>query len=403
MAIETKGSRKGDAELGKIEELKNLLNEAEDKIRYQCKTFDALLSISQSLGESPTIDDVFTQAIQPIQEITGYATIALRLYDKQQNQFVLRAQKGFSPLMLEILSKLPRAVDETYFSQMLATKKAVIRDVLITESPAFRNVVFFPLLANDQIVGSMDLGSAKERTWTDDEISWLELVGKYMGMIIHQIQITEKLESLSALQEREYIAQELHDDTVQLISALILWAQESEMDFDEGDLSAAQKAVQKIEQGANLAYKSLREEIFGLRKKVESDENILLVIKKSLDRFEDYWGIRVNFRLESNLWSQSPLKLPLRTEIQLLRIIQEALTNVRKHAKATSIEVVVQITEEWLKVNILDNGQGFNPEIISSDHLGLRIMRERASSLSGTIQITSRIGCGSNIEIALPR
>ncbi len=354
-------------------------------------------------GETPTIDDVFTQAIQPIQEITGYTTIGLRLYDKQQGQFVLRAQKGFSPLMIEILSKLPRPVDEIYFSQMVETKKAVIRDVPAAESSVFRNVVFFPLLANNQIVGSMDLGSTKERTWTEDEIIWLELVGKYLGNVIYQIQLTEKLEGLSALQEREYIAQELHDDTIQLISASILWAQEAEMDLDEGDLPAARKAIQKIVQSANLAYKSLREEIFGLRKKVEPDENILLVIKKSLDWFEDYWGIGVNFRLESNLWVQNPLELPLRTEIQLLRIIQEALTNVRKHANATGIEVVVQVTDEWLKVNIQDNGQGFNPEIISSDHLGLRIMRERVSSLGGTIQINSCIGCGSTIEIAVPR
>jgi len=123
------GPDKQQTKSGEFEELKRLLSEADEKIAYQRKSFSALLLISQSLGESPSIDDVFTQAIQPIQEITGFNTIALRLYVKSQRQFVLRAHKGFSLVMLEILSNIPRPIDEIYFSQMMETKKAVIRDV----------------------------------------------------------------------------------------------------------------------------------------------------------------------------------------------------------------------------------------------------------------------------------
>ena len=187
---------------GEIEALKKSLHNAELMVEYQRRAFDALLSISKSLGENPSVELLFSQAIEPIQDITGYTTIALRLLD-ERGQLVLKAYKGFSETMLEVLQRIPRAVDEPYILAMIQSKKAVVYDVPPSISPNFRNVIFVPLLGNDQIVGSMDLGSATERTWTEDEISWLELVGKYMGMIIHQIQTTGKLEALSALQERE--------------------------------------------------------------------------------------------------------------------------------------------------------------------------------------------------------
>jgi two-component system nitrate/nitrite sensor histidine kinase NarX len=305
--------------------------------------------------------------------------------------------------MLQILATLPRPNADEYIDWMIDTKRAFSYDVPISDSPIFRNVVFVPLIGNYGINGSMDLGSEAPRTWSEDELTWLELVGRYMGIAISMIQLTTRLEGLSIVQEREYIAQELHDDTVQAISAIMLWAQETGLDLDENRMDAARHALQKIEQGANLAYMNLREEIFGLRHKIRPDDDILAVIQTFLDAFELRWGIHASLRVDNDPALQNALQLPIRTETQVLRIIQEALTNIRKHARATSVEVYVRVSGEWLLFVVQDNGEGFDPQTVSPDHFGLRIMRERAASLGGTVNIDSRTGMGSWVEILIPR
>jgi NarL family two-component system sensor histidine kinase LiaS len=88
--------------------------------------------------------------------------------------------------------------------------------------------------------------------------------------------------------------------------------------------------------------------------------------------------------------------------IQLLRILQEGLTNVRRHANASWIIVAITCADGWLILHILDDGTGFDLHNIPDDRLGLRIMRERAASAGGAIAITSQIGKGTQLEIKIP-
>lgn len=139
-----------------------------------------------------------------------------------------------------------------------------------------------------------------------------------------------------------------------------------------------------------------------LRDTVVPGKDIIPVLSEYLSRFQRNSGIKTRLVLDKTLKQQPALQLPPQSEIQLLRIIQEALTNVRKHAGAKLASVSLLLQENWLVVNIQDDGAGFSLDQVSSDSLGLRIMRERAASIDGEIELLTSPGEGTTLTVRLP-
>ena len=92
-------------------------------------------------------------------------------------------------------------------------------------------------------------------------------------------------------------------------------------------------------------------------------------------------------------------------DIQLLRILQEAFTNIRKHANALNAEVKFEVEEDWMRVTIMDDGDGFDPDVrMDGDgkHIGLRVMRERAEEVGGSLNLHSEVGQGTRVVVQVP-
>jgi two-component system nitrate/nitrite sensor histidine kinase NarX len=119
-----------------------------------------------------------------------------------------------------------------------------------------------------------------------------------------------------------------------------------------------------------------------------------------LSRFQRQWGIEAKLLLEE----KRPYSAPPVVEIQLLRIVQEAVTNVRRHAEASHVIVKLNQDENWLYVSVEDDGRGFYREKeMDESKLGLSIMRERASSVGGNVTVDSIPGSGTTVHIEMPR
>jgi len=139
-----------------------------------------------------------------------------------------------------------------------------------------------------------------------------------------------------------------------------------------------------------------------LRDSANSGKDLIPVLSEYLDRFQRQSGIQARLVIDRDISNMGALMLSTPGEIQLLRIIQEAATNVRRHAKADHIIVSLARDNNWLKVSIQDNGIGFDYENIAEDRLGLRIMRERAASIQGNIKVESSPGSGTEITVLMP-
>lgn len=206
----------------------------------------------------------------------------------------------------------------------------------------------------------------------------------------------ESVEAVSVARERERISQELHDGIAQLLGYLHLRAQAAQQALLSGRTSEASLTLQQIERLAETAYAEVREAILGLR--LASFPDVEEAILQYLAYFQERWRIEADWHVQDRrALSLSPL-----VELQMLRVIQEALTNVRKHAQATHVRLTLTVEGEEALLVIQDDGIGFDPEDIRLGHFGLRLMRERCESVGGRFCVKSAPGQGTRIEVRLP-
>ncbi len=121
------------------------------------------------------------------------------------------------------------------------------------------------------------------------------------------------------------------------------------------------------------------------------------LMARAVDDFASRSGVRADFSA-----ADLPAALPPRTQVEVLRVLQEALTNVRKHADATVVRVNAEVHNDALRVTIIDNGRGFRPEETSGDGLGVQGMKERARLMGGDLRVVSEPSGGTTVELAVP-
>jgi signal transduction histidine kinase len=169
-----------------------------------------------------------------------------------------------------------------------------------------------------------------------------------------------------------------------------------------GQTTAAREELARMEDAVQQVYADVREGILGLRTAPGSEGEFVFTLQSYLERYREMTGIDAHLDLRL---PAGGLRVPPATEIQLIRIIQEALSNVRRHARASAVEVRFQLDGETLQVMVQDNGRGFHPDRLAPrgwPRFGLQTMRERTESVGGTFNIESRPGAGTRVLILLP-
>lgn len=195
--------------------------------------------------------------------------------------------------------------------------------------------------------------------------------------------------------ERERISRELHDGVAQVLGAthLRLSALAEREELDEG--TAAELA--RIGEDCALAYSDVREAIWDLHLPEEAIGPLASCIRSATSAFERRTGITCRVELTG---PDAPL--PAGTRLQLLRVVQEALTNVRKHAKASCVDVTVRTGPGGTTVNISDDGVGFESSPADPGRFGLLSMRERIEGIGGRLSIMSIPGAGTCVSAVVP-
>ena len=194
-------------------------------------------------------------------------------------------------------------------------------------------------------------------------------------------------------EERRLIAQDLHDDSIQVLTAL---AMRLELLTDAVDDPSVVTQLTEATRTARSVITGLRGLLFELDPPVLRREGLAAALAEQLDLIHQQTGADV--RLESTLTAEPPFE----TAATAYRIAQEALVNARKHAQATLLTVQVDGDEEGLTVCVADDGCGFELRPEQLGHLGLVSMRERAEMASGWWRIHSTPGSGTTVEFHLP-
>ncbi|MCC7360063.1 MAG: HAMP domain-containing protein [Anaerolineales bacterium] len=213
-----------------------------------------------------------------------------------------------------------------------------------------------------------------------------------------------ELRQRAIVEERERIARELHDGLAQVLGYVHTKATAVRLLLARQQLPAAETQLAQLEAAARGLFVDVREAILGLRLTSRRDERLSALLQAYAAHFSSLSDLPVSVELSPSV---GQLALPPETEVQLLRIVQEALTNVRKHAQATAVQVVVRNSGLVLEVTIRDNGVGFHLDRDGHGgggrpHFGLATMRERAEAIGAEFHLAARPGQGACVSVRLP-
>jgi len=207
-----------------------------------------------------------------------------------------------------------------------------------------------------------------------------------------------QLEDMAVLEERDRIARELHDSLAQALGYLSLRASVLGGHLEVGRLDQAAAELEHIQQVADDAYADVREAILGLRTKA-TRADLVPTLEEYLSRFSLQTGIKA----ELDVSRSATFRFSPTVEIQLIRVIQEALSNVRKHAGAERARVRLRREGGRALVSVEDDGRGFDPTAApASGHFGLATMRERTQIVGGELSVESAPGQGTRVVVSLP-
>ena len=264
-----------------------------------------------------------------------------------------------------------------------------------------RSLAFIPLLAADRFLGVFVLASTEEVAWNEAYIRWLASIGRQLGLIVHHGELSRQLRVSATLEERVRLGRELHDSLAQVLGYLNLKSQLAQAQLSSQKLAQAMGELREMEEVSAQAYDEVRLLIFGLRISPSLDQDLVTVLQEYAHEFEKRNRIRVS--LDAEHWTHPSLAPEM--EAQFLRIFQEALSNVRRHAQASHVQLSFRVDGEVAYLGIKDNGKGFAPMLVGEDscqHLGLQMMKERAESVGATFKLYSRRGQGTEALIELP-
>ncbi|MBI2936427.1 MAG: sensor histidine kinase [Chloroflexi bacterium] len=267
----------------------------------------------------------------------------------------------------------------------------------------FQTFCAIPLLYQNELSGVLTVAAMSQELFQQPrDLRLLEGIGERLAVAIENARLHQQVQELAILQERERIAREMHDGMAQLLGYINTQTIAVRKFLSEGALEEARTALANMEEVARDLYADVREGILGLRTSSSRTNGLLPVLREYAEHYTQMCGIAVAIHSSDE---GGDLRLPAASEIQLTRIIQEALTNVRKHSKASTAEVTMEQRNGELTVTIADNGQGFDPAHLPLKgwpRFGLQTMRERAEAIGGTLAVHSAPGAGATIEVHIP-
>lgn len=266
--------------------------------------------------------------------------------------------------------------------------------------PAMHSLLAMPITCKSAFRGNLYLANREGDTpFSADDEATLRRFADQVAIAIDNAEVHRRLSSLAIAEERARIAREMHDGMAQILAYANTKAQVVREHLRQQHTEAAAEHLEQLASAAREAYQDAREGILALRTGRQGEETL----SDLLARYGDQWQRQSNVELAVEI--DPDLELDQAVELQLLRIVQEALSNVRKHAAAGRATVEVRRDGSRIIAVVRDDGRGFDPQRSAeraTPRFGLTIMRERAESVGGTLSIDSRDHHGTAVTVTVP-
>ena len=265
-----------------------------------------------------------------------------------------------------------------------------------------KDAMCVPLVADNGVVGVLSVSNKKgDGTFTQENLDQLVELARPHAKIIALTLIQREIDAESSAWARKQLAQEIHDGLLQGLSALILHLSLYES-IKEEDSAEALEQLEKSRDQAQSCLQELRHLIFDLRLAEMQQMTLHAELEDYVAEFRGRSGLEAEVTFLGD-----EVRLPVKVKKNLYRIVQEALTNVRRHAGASRVQVALEYRPQELELTVEDDGRGFDFEGVTRSaqeerHYGLVGIQERTYLLGGSLRIQTAPGEGTRISVVVP-
>ena len=373
----------------------------------RAEEWKALFELGQQVTASPRMDDVMRSVVSRASDLLGTDVVALMLLSPDGAHLRLAAQEGVKqPDMRKLtveseaaLQKLALELGEPLvvadFPNDPRLKGQTAR---LAEAEGLVSMIVVPLKGKRGPIGTLMVANRSRTEFAERQVELLEAFANWTALALESSQLYDKMESLARLEERERIGMDLHDGVMQSIYAVGLHLEDCIERLKESP-SDAEDGIERAIDTLNNVIKDIRSYIFDLRPRVSVVADLPDAVRQLVD------DVRVNTLMETSFETAGSVRglINQNEAIALFHIAQEALNNVIKHSRATSVSVRLTVDKKSVTIEVRDNGVGIDPARAASyERHGLRNMRDRARSVGAGLSLDSRPGEGTTVRAELP-
>lgn len=387
-------------------ELEKVLATMEQRVEGRTQELTALYTTSLLINRMTNLSATLQQLMQVILPLIGASSGAIHIYNNESK--AIERYLAPHPLSHEIkvaIDQVPRQA--RIWDEVVKRGNQLILDNLaaelddcpckqMIETTGLQSFIGLPIHGRKNLIGMLSLYKDSSAPFNTDDSRLLSAITDQIGLAIENDHLRRENERAAVEQERQRLARDLHDSVSQLLYSQVLYSNAAKKGLSENG-EAVEPYLDQLEQTSRQALREMRLMIFELRSNILDEEGLASAIRERIETVEQRSG------LIASLNYTAPADLPDEIENELYFIVLEALNNVLKHSKAQHVHINLGKENDFIILEIADDGVGFDPKTVKSG-MGLTSMRERANRIGGVLQIQSDSESGTRIimKVRLP-
>jgi signal transduction histidine kinase len=383
----------------------------EERVAGRTNELMAILELSRDLGSTLELGPLLNLILDRLQVVVPYTGAGIlvadgdRLYQRAHRSALPESEglrvtypiAGWHEVWDRLASGEPILIQDTHDDSRAAQlwRSLVDPPEQTPYRQTIRTCLWAPLVVRDRIIGILAVTSDEVNAFTSHQAELATAAASHAAVALENARLYEAARGAAALEERQRLARELHDSVSQILYAIALTASAARQ-VGERQPQCVPPMLDEMHQLARAGLAEMRALIFELRPDCLQRDGLVNALERQAAAIE----ARHLLTIDRQLGTEPALPLPIKEVVY--RVGQEALQNAVKHARASRLELVLELGECELALRVCDDGKGFEPGGGFPGHLGLRSMRERAANVGGTVDIDSGPGEGTTVHLRIP-
>lgn len=378
--------------------LENMVEEKTASLAEKNSHLTTLYGLTAFLGEQHSMDEMLESFSARVLTLAAAPAVQVCFWNENRGVFENILQKGLGESVSKECENISKEFREKIFSSPYPIRAGMNQPGEGKESDFIQKVIYH-IRYRQKNIGVFVLFYRVEQTQNRALDMLLENLGRHLGAAIENMRLAALDQQMAVAQERNILAQNLHDSIAQTLSFVNLQVQMLDGALKAKNQEQIDDGIRQIKAGVQECYDDVRELLLNFRTRVYKEE-LEELVKSVLERFERQTRVTTHLTIQNEGSDLTSAK-----KLQVIFILQEALSNVRKHAHAQTVMVNIRNNENF-EMTVMDDGVGIDPKVLNErkqSHVGLSIMRERAQKVNARIEIESDIDQGTTVRLILPK